>query len=121
MKITKEFLSEATRLVGDDRETDYGDKVHNHNNIARLWSVYLDEKIEAHDVAIMMVLLKIARTKLGKVSKDTYIDMAAYGAIAGEIKFKEPKEESEGERRGRETLERIKEINKKTQGEEDGK
>jgi len=56
MKITKEFLSEATRLVGDDRETDYGDKVHNHNNIARLWSVYLDEKIEAHDVAIMMVL-----------------------------------------------------------------
>jgi len=121
MKITKEFLSEATRLVGDDRETDYGDKVHNHNNIARLWSVYLDEKIEAHDVAIMMVLLKIARTKLGKVSKDTYIDMAAYGAIAGEIKFKEPKKESEGERRGRETLERIKEINKKTQGEEDGK
>ena len=121
MKITKEFLSEATRLVGDDRETDYGDKVHNHNNIARLWSVYLDEKIEAHDVAIMMVLLKIARTKLGKVSKDTYIDMAAYGAIAGEIKFKEPKKESEGERRGRETLEHIKEINKKTQGEESGK
>ena len=38
--------------------------------------------------------------------------MAAYGAIAGEIKFKEPKEESEGERRGRVTLERIKELNK---------
>jgi hypothetical protein len=114
MEKTKEFLSEATRLVGIDREKDYGDKVHNHNNIARLWSAYLDTKIEAHDVAVMMVLLKIARTKLGEVSKDTYIVLAAYGAIAGEIKFKEPKKESEGERRGRETLEHIKKINKKT-------
>ncbi len=91
MKITKEFLSEASRLVGVDREKDYGDKVDNHNNIARLWSAYLDVKVEAHDVAIMMALLKMARTKLGKVSKDTYIDMAAYSAIAGEIKFKENK------------------------------
>ena len=91
MKLTKEFLSEASRLVGVDREKDYGDKVDNHNNIARLWSAYLDVKVEAHDVAIMMALLKMARTKLGKVSKDTYIDMAAYSAIAGEIKFKENK------------------------------
>jgi hypothetical protein len=37
-------------------------------------------------VAIMMCLLKIARTKLGEPTNDTYIDMAAYGAIAGEIK-----------------------------------
>ena len=63
--ITKEILSEATRLVGTDRQKDYGDKVENHNNIAKLWSAYLDVKIEAHDVAIMMALLKIARTKLG--------------------------------------------------------
>ena len=40
----------------------------------------------------MMTLLKISRTKLGEVSKDTYIDMSAYGAIAGEIKFKEGEE-----------------------------
>ena len=31
----------------------------------------------------------MARTKLGAVSEDTYIDMAAYSAIAGEIKFEE--------------------------------
>ena len=85
------ILSEATRLVGTDRQQDYGDKVDNHNNIARLWSAYLDIDIKAHDVAIMMALLKMARTKLGAVSKDTYIDMAAYSAIAGEIKFKENK------------------------------
>ena len=121
MIITKEILSEATRLVGTDRQKDYGDKVKNHKNIARLWSAYLDTPVTAHDVAIMMVLLKIARTKLGAISKDTYIDMAAYGAIAGEIKFKEPEKESEGERRGRETWEHLKKINKKTKGEDNGR
>ena len=89
--ITKEFLSEAIRLSGTDRQKDYGDKVENHNNIAKLWSAYLDIPVTAHDVAILMSLLKVARTKLGAVSKDTYIDMAAYSAIAGEIKFKEKK------------------------------
>ena len=84
---TKEILSEAVRLSGTDRQKDYGDKIENHDNIARLWSAYLGIKIEAHDVALMMVLLKMARTKLGAVSKDTYIDMSAYSAIAGEIKF----------------------------------
>ena len=121
MKKTKEFLEKANMLIAGDREKDYGDKVHNHNNIAKLWSAYKDIEITAHDVAVMMVLLKIARTKLGEISEDTYIDMSAYGAIAGEIKFKEPKKESEGERRGRETLEYIKKLNKKTQGEENGK
>ena len=49
---------------------------------------------------------------MGIVSDDTYVDMAAYGAIAGEIKFREPKKESEGERRGRETLQYITKLNK---------
>ena len=89
MTNTKDFLSQAIKLVSGDRQKDYGDKIENHNNIAKLWSAYLDIPLEAHDVAIMMSLLKVARTKLGAVSKDTYIDMSAYGAIAGEIKFKE--------------------------------
>jgi len=88
-KKTKELLSKAINLVGGDRQRDYGDKVKNHDNIAKLWSAYKDVEITAHDVAIMMALLKVARTKLGAVSKDTYIDMSAYGAIAGEIKFRE--------------------------------
>ena len=110
-KTTKNFLVKAEGLVAGPRHADYGDKVENHTNIAKLWSAYLDGTITPHDVAIMMCLLKVARTKLGDISEDTYIDMAAYGAIAGEIKFKEPKEESEGERRGRETLEHIKKLN----------
>ena len=88
---SNQFLNRASVLVQGQREKDYGDKKENHNNIAKLWSAYLGISVTAHDVALMMVLLKMARTKLGAVSKDTYIDMSAYGAIAGEIKFREDK------------------------------
>ena len=84
-----QILNRANVLVKGQRHTDYGEKTKNHKNIAKLWAAYLDVPVEAHDVALMMSLLKIARTKLGDVSEDTYIDMSAYSAIAGEIKFKE--------------------------------
>ena len=86
---TKDLLTTAMQLVGGDRHKDYGDKVKNHKNIAKLWSAYKDVEITPHDVAIMMVLLKIARTKLGAVSSDTYIDGSAYMSIAGECKSHE--------------------------------
>ena len=88
---SNQILNRASVLVQGQREKDYGDKKENHNNIAKLWSAYLGISVPAHDVALMMVLLKMARTKLGKVSRDTYIDMSAYSAIAGEIKFREDK------------------------------
>ena len=88
---SNQFLNRASVLVQGQREKDYGDKKENHNNIAKLWSAYLGISVTAHDVALMMVLLKMARTKLGQVSRDTYIDMSAYSAIAGEIKFREDK------------------------------
>ena len=39
---TKEFLSKANVLVEGDRQKDYGDKLHNHSNISKLWSAYLE-------------------------------------------------------------------------------
>ena len=86
---TKTILETAIKLVSGQRHTDYGDKVENHKNIASLWSAFLDKTITPHDVAIMMCLLKIARTKLGAVSEDTYVDGSAYMAIAGECKSHE--------------------------------
>ena len=114
--ICKELLDEAKKLIGGDRQEEYGDKLKNHQNIADLWSVFLQKKITAHDVAICMALVKVARL-MNQHKKDSYIDMAAYAAIAGEIEARTNKKnisfESEGERRGRMTSERIKELNKK--------
>jgi hypothetical protein len=87
-KKTLDFLKEAMTLVEGDRALEYGDKVINHGNIAKLWSAYLDHPLTGHEVAVMMCLLKIARTKLGKRTGDTYVDGAAYMCIAGEIQEK---------------------------------
>ena len=81
-----QFLNQANVLVKGQREKDYGDKVNNHKNIAKLWTAYLDKEITAHDAAVMMALLKVARTKFGAPTADTYVDAAAYMAIAGECK-----------------------------------
>ena len=111
--ICKELLDEAKKVIGGDRQEDYGDKLKNHQNIADFWSVFLQKKITAHDVAICMALVKVARL-MNQHKKDSYLDMAAYAAIAGEIEARTDKDisfESEGERRSRITSERIKEWN----------
>lgn len=41
--------------------------------------------ITADQVALMMVLLKVARTKTGGLNIDDYVDMAGYAGVAGEI------------------------------------
>ena len=112
--ISQDLLKEATKLIGGDRQTDYGDKLKNHQNIAGFWSIFLKKKITAHDVAICMALVKVARL-MNQHKKDSYIDMAAYACIAGEIEARTNKKnqsfESEGERKGRITSEYIKEKN----------
>jgi|TARA_R110000824_G_scaffold52081_2_gene144826 hypothetical protein len=82
--ITKQTLLKTLEAVTGKREDDYGDKLKNHQNIADLWSIYLKRKITAHDVAICMALLKIARI-MHSHHEDAYIDLAGYAAIAREI------------------------------------
>ncbi len=112
--ISQDILKEAKNLIGADRQKDYGDKLTNHTNIAALWSIFLQKKIMPHDVAVCMALVKVARL-MHQHKKDSYVDMAAYAAIAGEIEARTGKDqsfESEGEKRGRITKEHIKSLNK---------
>lgn len=79
------LLEDVLKIVTGDRARTHGDVVDNHQNIARLWSAYLQRDVTADQVAIMMVLLKVARTQLGALNRDDYVDMIGYGAVAGEI------------------------------------
>lgn len=78
------ILEEANEAVAA-REFTHGECVENNKNIADLWSAYLGLPITADEVAIMMMLLKVGRTKSRKAVKDHFVDMAGYAAIAGEI------------------------------------
>ncbi len=79
------ILETARLLVSGDRAATHGDKVQNHQNIAALWSAYTGYTITCDQVAIMMILLKIARTKLGTLNRDDFVDAAGYCGVAAEI------------------------------------
>lgn len=80
-----EILAEAGRLIAGDRAQAYGPAEVSFNRIADLWSVYLDLEVTAVDVAHMMTLLKISRSKGDPAGVDNWIDIAGYAALGGEL------------------------------------
>jgi len=85
-------LQTALDLTSGDRAKQHGDKKQNHQNIADLWNAYFGVEavtgyryFTAHDVAVCMCLLKIARLKSGTHNPDNYVDLAGYAGIAAEI------------------------------------
>lgn len=88
----KEILNTAIKTVCEERQDSYGTPKDNFATIAVLWSWYLgDVMLEAEDVAIMMILLKIARIQTGTFKPDNYIDIAGYAACAAEVAGNEEK------------------------------
>lgn len=96
--VCAQTLQTALELTGGDRAKTHGDKKQNHQNIADLWTAYFKQngsiigdgatltviQFSAHDVAVMMCLLKIARLKSGVHNPDNYVDLAGYAGIAAE-------------------------------------
>lgn len=87
----KRVLSEAEKCVCGEREQDYGTPEDSFEMIGKLWTVYLGyaTKIDAHDVAAMMALLKIARIAKSPDHMDSWCDLAGYASCGGEIAGKE--------------------------------
>ena len=93
-----EMLLKAAELVGGQRAEDYGDKTVNHIRIAELWNYWLEEsrksgadkRITPYDVAMMMMLVKVARLMHSPGHQDSHIDIAGYASILEEIANKEP-------------------------------
>ena len=81
----KEILEEAARIVTGERQNQYGDAEDSFGLIAGLWGDYLNHPVSSKDVALMMILLKVAREKGGKGKADNWADIAGYAACGGEI------------------------------------
>ena len=80
-----EILKEAEHLTHGNRNSNYGEPLVNHQRIADIWSVILGVKVRPDQVALCMVGVKIARLVETPQHTDSFIDGAAYFAIAGEI------------------------------------
>ena len=100
-----DLLDQAKKLTCGDRNDAYGPPFDNLTNIAGLFTAYLIGKyggvildplqfvLTAEDIAHFNVLQKMARSwRETSPRPDTYIDMAAYAAIAGECASLEAEE-----------------------------
>jgi hypothetical protein len=77
--------------VGGDRDRQHGAKKDNFDRIAAMWNAWLSIRkdqsapLAAHDVAMMMVVMKLARTQSGSFNIDDYVDACGYASCAGEV------------------------------------
>lgn len=88
--IRRALLNEAADIIDGDRNETYGGPESSFAVIADFWSVYLGEKIEPRQVAVMLALLKIARIKTtsGK-HRDSWLDLAGYAGCGWEVAERE--------------------------------
>lgn len=81
-----DILSEAINLINGERNSTYGDPMDDFQTTADLWQTYLSRTINArggltiraHDVAVLMSLLKIARMSWSPTKRDHWADLAGY-------------------------------------------
>lgn len=78
-------LDSAKSCVCKDRQNQYGPPEDSFATIAAMWEAYLKVPVRAHDVAAMMILLKVARIKNAPFKIDNWVDGAGYAACGGEI------------------------------------
>lgn len=91
------ILEAAHGTIYGDREQTYGDPGKNLRNIAAYWTTYLrskdllgpEDQLTYDDVALMMVLLKVARLGNTPLHHDSMVDACGYMALADRVARKE--------------------------------
>lgn len=84
----KAVLDQATQLVTKDRAEAHGNAYEQHALAAKFWNVFLSGRnklaspIYPHEVAQMMLLLKVSRNVIGAFNPDTFVDQAGYAALS---------------------------------------
>ena len=84
-KPVRDIYDQARYLTATDRQAQYGTPEANLGRIAALWSAYLGKDLDAHDVAVMMALVKIGRIGSGVIVRDNYVDAVAYIGLADRL------------------------------------
>jgi hypothetical protein len=74
---SESILEEALRITRGPRQSDYGHPRVEHNRIAQYWTTFLGCSVTAEQVAMMMVLLKVARQG-HRNKRDSLVDIAGY-------------------------------------------
>lgn len=89
----KPLLAQAQDIITGQRRDDYGPVSESFNQIAAIWTAILGHPVTAHDVALCMIGLKVARATNG-YHFDSFLDIAGYAGCA-ELLNDEAKESSD--------------------------
>jgi len=82
-KRAAELLHDTADLIDGEKAKAYGEPEESFKTIADLWTTYLHHPISKTDVAILMILLKVARNGRGRFKQDNFVDICGYSALAG--------------------------------------
>ena len=85
MKDRQFFLKTAEELINGPRAKEYGPARKNHESIAQIWSIILEQEITPEQVVACMVGLKLARLSEDITKDDSWVDIIGYAALGGEI------------------------------------
>ena len=85
MKDRQFFLKTAEQLINGPRAKEYGPARKNHERIAQIWSIILEQDITPEQVVACMVGLKLARLTEDMTKDDSWVDIIGYAALGGEI------------------------------------
>lgn len=91
-----EILKLSSELINGQRAKEYGDSRVNHQRIADGWNVIINsahehgDKIEPSHVALMMAWVKISRLCNTLDHEDSWVDLASYAALGGEMSEDDP-------------------------------
>lgn len=80
-----ECLDKAKEIINGARQENYGSPESNFATIASYWSKYLCHTITPTDVALMMVLMKVARLQNKPDHEDSWVDICGYAANGAEL------------------------------------
>ena len=80
-----EILDKAADLITASRDEMYGDPRTYHQRIADLWSVILGVEVDADEVILCMIAVKMSRLIKTPEHEDSWVDIAGYAALGGEI------------------------------------
>jgi len=84
MRKTEELLNNVKSTLVQ-RGSVYGSAEINHRRISELWSGYLDTYISPEQVAMCMLLVKVARLSQSSDHEDSLADLLGYGLIYHQI------------------------------------
>lgn len=95
MEIGNDVLVTAAEIINKDRLQEYGDPGESFARIRDYWNTYLKHRfnkdipvkitLSRQDVAMLMLLMKVARLQGPKYTKDSIIDIIGYAALYNDL------------------------------------